>query len=464
MNLYQYLTRLLATVLIALLLGGCQATMQKIADCKAGDWIAIGHKDGYAGLMQNFNEHQVFCSAYKTGTEKTGADADYLSGWTEGNRTRWWEIGRGDGRNAQPVSGVEAHSAKNPKQQAPVNRLAYQAGWLVGNTEHWQEVGQRAGSAGMALAQKETSRTEAAALQIRFDEASYTSGWQIGNRIFWQTAGFQDAHNGIPDSQLLVRAASAKAANVLVQEEAYQTAWNTEIVNYWRNLGTLDAVSGRDFAMRSKEAQQKGLKVFEAEYRENWEERLASYWTQVGNEDGFGKPFQLEARMARAARDQVFVIARTRELYTQAWTVQNTRYCNVDDAFARGRRNERMAIEVCQIPLQGQLRRAYLSGQDYEVAAAKQGRAVAEINEYTRKVNDTRRKLEHVEHEIRSNIENKNRVVNAETIRDDKHHEQERHEFHEQLEHYQHDLEEARRWEEQYKQQMLKLKRDIYLN
>jgi hypothetical protein len=261
-----------------------------------------------------------------------------------------------------------------------------------------------------------------------------------------------------------MRAATARGAGVLVREQAYLTAWNEEIVNYWKSLGALDAISGKDFPIRQVEAKQKGLKVFEAEYRQNWNARLETYWAKVGNDDGLGHPFQLEARIASAAQDQVFVIARTRELYTQAWNLQNARYCNVDDAFAHGRHKESMAIEVCKDSLQGQLRRAYLSGHDYEEIAAKHDRVLTEMREYSRKMDDARHDLERIDREIRNQIENKQQVVNDEWTKKEERLEQDRRVLSEKLERIEHQLGEARLWEDRYKQQMLKLKRDIYLD
>lgn len=459
----QHVKRWLFIVLMALLFTGCQTSMNKVADCKAGDWVGIGHRDGYAGLMQNFKERQVFCSAYQHGASKVDSAADYVTGWTQGNWDLWSEAGRSDGRHALPESQVETHVANLNKHHAPVNRPAYAAGWLMGNAEYWQDFGQQAGSAGKPLAAKETSRAEAATLNIRFDEVAYERGWKTGNTLYWQKMGFEDAHNGIPDSQLRTRTTTANVMGVLVQAEVYLAAWNAEIPNYWKKLGEVDAVSGKNFEMRSQEAKQKGLKIYEAEYRQSWEARLVLYWTQVGNDDGYGHPFQLEERMARATRDQVFVIARTRELYTNAWEVQNTRYCNVDEAFARGRRREFMAFEVCKPNVQGQVKRAYLSGQDYEMTAAKHSRAHAEVDEHARRVRDVRAKLEQINRDIRSHREDKKRVVNAETRREDKQHEDERHQLEEQLERAERQLAEARRREEMLEQQMLKLKRDIYL-
>lgn len=459
----QYLKRLMMISVLALLLTACQATMQKIADCKAGDWNAIGYKDGYAGVLQNFDEHRAFCGRHTDASQPADAAAIYQAAWAKGDWAAWSEKGQADGRAFLPLSQVDAHIAKLPKDHAPANRPAYESGWLIGNTAYWQAVGQSAGSAGEVLAQKASRQADAAARQIRFDDAAYDSGWQVGNRLYWQNVGFSDAHNGIPDSNLTKRTAAAKTAGLLVQADAYRAAWDAEIPNYWRNLGTQDAVSGTDFSMRRAEAKRSGLKIFEAEYQQSWETRLAAYWTQAGNEDGFGHPFLLEDRIAHAAQNRVFVIARTRELYTNAWELQNTRYCNVDDAFARGRRNERMAIEVCKPNVQGQIKRAYLSGQDYENTAAKRAHVHAEVDAHARRVRDTRARLDHVNHDIRSHLADKRRVMNAETLREDRQHENERHLLEEQLDHAERQLAEARRREDMLEQQMLKLQRDIYL-
>ncbi|MDD4958026.1 MAG: DUF2799 domain-containing protein [Gallionella sp.] len=458
----QYLKQWILTAIMALLLTACQSTMQKIADCKAGDWNAIGYKDGYAGTLQNFEEHRTFCSRHTDASQPADAAAIYQVAWAKGDWAAWAEKGQVDGRSFLPLTQVESYGAKIPKDHAPVNRPAYESGWLVGNAAYWQDVGRVSGSVGESLAQKASRRADAAARQIRFDEAAYDSGWQVGNRLYWQNAGSQDAHNGIADSNLTTRAAAAKTAGLLVQADAYRAAWNAEIPNYWKTLGEQDAVSGKDFAMRRAEAQRSGLKIFEAEYQQSWETRLAVYWTQAGNEDGFGHPFQLEERIAHAAQNRVFVIARTRELYTNAWELQNTRYCNVDDTFARGRRNEYMAIEVCKPNVQGQMKRAYLSGQDYELTTAKHNRAHAEVDEHARRVRDARARLEHINRDIAGHLSDKKRVINAETLREDKQHENERHQLEEQLEHAEHQLGEARRREEILEQQLLKLKRDIY--
>lgn len=457
------ISRLIAPALLALLAGCQTGGMHTIAECKVGDWSAIGRKDGHAGLVQNFAERKAFCSTYVKDKDTGNIEADYQSGWAKGNWDLWAETGRTDGRNALPLTQLESHAAAIPKQRAPLNRAAYESGWQAGNSEYWQDTGYRAGASGQPLSAREASRADAAARQLRFDETAFENGWKSGNLAFWSNAGLDDASNGVPDSQFAARAANARAAGVAVQREAYQAAWDAEIPNYWKKLGNTDAVSGYDFEMRRREARQKGLKVFEAEYRQSWEARLATYWSEAGNADGYGHPFQLEARIANAARDRVFVIARTRELYTQAWEAQNARYCGAEAAFERGRHNEQMAFEVCRGDQQNLARRAYLGGQDYEALANRQKQARAEMDDHTREISELRRKLEQVESAIRANAANKQRPANEQTASQDKRLEHEHHDLEDRLEENRRELDEARRREERYSQQMQQIRRDIYL-
>jgi len=273
-----------------------------------------------------------------------------------------------------------------------------------------------------------------------------------------------DAHNGVPDSEFKQRAAAARAAGILVQDEAYHAAWNGEIINYWRNLGAADAVSGKDFGLRRKEAQQKGLKIYESDYRQAWEGRLADYWRKAGADDGYGRPFQLDERIASAPRDGVFVISRTRELYTAAWEEQNAKYCVPDLAFEQGRRNAGMVVEVCRPELRNQLKHAYLSGQDYEQASAKYNQAVADANDLSDRLRDAYRRLNRLEGEIRANLANKDRPVNDETTKQDRRREQDRRELADYIQRMERQLDEARRWADRHQVQMQRLRREIYLN
>ena len=461
------LTRLRPLILaMPLLLAGCQSTMQRIADCKVGDWTAIGHKDGEAGERANYADRKEFCDDHADGKQPAanGSEAQYIAGWAQGNWDLWSGAGQKEGaKGLQPSFDALAASESITQHKTPLNRPAYDAGWTIGNSDYWNGLGKRAGTDGQPLAaQKEAARARAAGMQLRFDEAAYVNGWQAGNRTFWQDAGFTDARNGTPDSAFRDRASAARGAGVQVQEEAYRAAWNAEIVNYWRNLGTQDAVSGKDFAMRGKEARTKGLKVFESEYRQAWEARLTDYWRQAGADDGYGKPFMLDDRIANAGRNGVFVIAATRQLYTAAWDEQNARYCVPDNAFERGRVNAGMMVDVCRAELRNQLKHAYVSGQDYEIAGAKYRQAVDDVNDISGRLNDARHRLNRLERDIRANLEAKDRVVNDDTRKQDARREQERREVYEYIQRLERQLDDARRWAERHEQQMQRLRREIY--
>ena len=450
---------------LPLLLSACQSTRERVADCKLGDWRVIGHKDGVAGIQQNFAERKEFCEGVDSAKGTADPVSSYLAGWVQGNWDFWSEKGRADGRNAMQLSQFEVRSTAPEvrKNKTPQNRPAYEAGWTIGNSEYWDSIGKRDGTAGKPQTAKEAARAAATGQGIRFDEAAYANGWQSGNRTFWQDAGFEDARNGVPDSAFKARAAAARNEGVQVQEDFYRSAWGKEIVNYWTNLGTKDAVTGKDFALRRAEAQGKGLKVFETEYRRAWENRLAEYWRQAGHDDGYGKPFQLEARIASAPANGVFVIARTRELYTAAWDAENARYCNPENAFELGRGQQPMAIDVCRGEFQGQMKHAWLSGRDYEVIAAKQAYTASHINDLDYRLRETFRRLHRLDDEIRRNLDDKNRVQNEETARQDKRRDSERRELREQIVNTERRLADLRELDEEHQREMLRLRRDIYL-
>jgi len=450
---------------LPLMLAGCQTTMQRIAACKAGDWKTIGYDDGLAGSAPDFAERKEFCDAHNEDQVKAGpaAAADYQAGWSQGNWNLWSILGEEDGSQGLPPQ-FDAKVAQPNMAKMPRNREAYDSGWAKGNSEYWRRLGLQEGTSGKPLQQKDNHRASAEASQLRFDDGAYSDGWHAGNRVFWQDAGLNDARNGIPDSELRQRAASAEAAGVLVQQDAYHAAWNAEIINYWKNLGTTDAVSGKDFNLRRKEAQQKGLKIYESDYRQAWQARLSDYWRQAGADDGYGRPFQLDERIANAAGDGVFVIPGTRDLYTAAWEEQNAKYCVPELAFEQGRRNAGMVVEVCRPELRGQLKRAYLSGQDYEQASAKYNQAAADINDLSDRLREASRRLNRLEAEIRANLANKDRPVNDDTAKQDRRREQDRRELSDAIQRMQYQLDEARRWADQQQMRMQRLRRDIYLN
>lgn len=448
---------------LLLLLAGCHSHLQRVADCKTGDWTAIGHKDGLMGEPANYAERKDFCDDHADKPSIADAAARYSAGWAQGNWDAWHALGSADGvQGTQSRFDQRANGEEIRKHKTPLNRAAYDAGWSAGNSRYWQNLGQKEGAQGKPLTQKDINRDNAAAAQLRFDDGAYTDGWRAGNRTFWSDAGNTDARNGMPDDEFRNRAAAARRAGVDVQEASYRVAWNAEIVNYWRNLGTQDATSGKEFGLRGREAKAKGLKIHEKEYREAWEARLSEYWRQTGAEDGYGHPYQLEDRMANASRAGVFVIPATRDAYTNAWRQENARYCTPDNAFERGRGNIGMAVEVCAPAAQNQLKHAYVSGQDYEIAAAKYSDAVNAANDLANRVLDARGRLGRLEREMRAARDAKDRPNNEETAKQDRRREQERRELVDYVQRLERQFDDARRWVDGHDQQMQRLRREIY--
>lgn len=448
---------------LILLLAGCQSHMQRVADCKTGDWQAIGHKDGLMGEPASYEQRKDFCDEHADKPATADAAARYNAGWAQGNWDAWFTLGGVDGQQGmQPQFDRHAAGDEIRKHKTPLNRAAYDAGWTEGNSRHWTKLGEREGTAGMPATQKEVNRGKAASDQLRFDDAAYANGWLAGNRAFWTDAGNADARNGIPDSRFRDRAAAARDAGVEVQEASYRAAWNAEIVNYWRNLGTQDAISGKEFGERGREARAKGLKVHEQEYRQAWEARLVAYWQDTGAADGYGHPYMLEQRMANAGRDGVFVIPATRDAYTNAWRKENARYCTPDNAFEFGRTNSGMAVEVCAPAAQNQLKHAYVSGQDYTIAEMKFRQAVADVNELADRMQDARNRLGRLERELRGGQDGKDRPNNEEAAKQERRREQERREVLEYIQRLDRQLFDARRWAERHELQMQQLRRGIY--
>lgn len=449
---------------LLLLLAGCSmSNEQLISACKTDDWVAIGQNDGTKGEPPSFGERKEFCDDHGNKAGAADASARYTAGWAQGNWDLWYRFGGVDGTEGK-LARFDALAASEDlrKNKTPLNRPAYDAGWAAGNSLYWENTGKRDGTEGKPSSQKELSRSRAAAAQLHFDEAAYANGWRAGNRTFWTDAGSNDASNGLPDSEFRNRAAAARSAGVDIQEESYRAAWNAEIINYWRNLGTQDATSGKEFGMRSREAKQKGLKIHEQEYRQAWEARLSTYWRDTGAADGYGQPFRLDERMANASRDGVFVIPATRDAYTNAWRQENARYCTPDNAFERGRANTGMAVEVCAPALQSQMKHAYVSGQDYEITAAKYRQAVDEANELADRVHDARNRLGRLEREIRANQDAKDRPANEETAKQDRRREQDRRDLIDYLQRMERRWDDARHWVERHEMQMQRLRREIY--
>ncbi|MCX7221293.1 MAG: hypothetical protein NTY70_20930 [Burkholderiales bacterium] len=235
-----------------------------------------------------------------------------------------------------------------------------------------------------------------------------------------------------------------------VNEAAYRSAWNLEIIEYWKRLGWEDATQGRDVNTRRADAKQRGLKFSEQEYKQSWEQRLIQYWQDAGK--------------ANARRNNVFVIAQPREVYQQAWTEQNARYCSVDNAFDFGRRNQTMAFEVCAGAQQNRVRRALASGQEYEYVLRQQSYRNDELNRLADRRHDAEHRLARLEREIQRDLEDKNRVINAESANIDRRREQEKRELREFLRRSYDEFEDLRRRNFRYERQLQQIKRDIYLN
>lgn len=459
-----YLKLVLLSAFALTTLSACQSTMLRVNDCKAGDWGMIGNKDGDQGLDQRFEERKKFCANVDEGKIKADSGALYQAGWEQGNFQYWKRLGTQDGLAAKGMSSFadQAASEVTRKNNTPLHQLAYKQGWVSGNADYWRGLGDQDGAAGRPASGENARALEGQA--IGFNRLSYLEGWQSGNQAYWTRLGYLDAHDGKPDSEFKLHALSATQAGVQVRETAYRSGWNLEIIEYWKRLGWEDAMQGRDVNTRRADARQRGLKFSEAEYKQSWEQRLLQYWQDAGKEDGYGGPNQLEQRMASARQNNVFVIAQTRDVYQRAWAEQNSRYCSVDNAFAFGRSNQRMAVEVCAGAQQQRVRRALLSGQEYEVVLRQQMYRNEELNRLADRRHDAEHRLGRIERDIKRDQDDKNRVTNADTANADRKREQEKRELREFLRHSYDEFEDLRRWNFRYEQQLQQIKRDIYLN
>jgi hypothetical protein len=447
--------------LLALPLAACQTTIRQMNDCRVGDWSVIGAKDGADGLTARFDDRRAFCAGVDGG--KIGPDAPglYQQGWVSGNERFWSQLGQADGRKGLPVSQYSSRMASDKvvNNKTPPNRPAYDQGWSGGNADYWRASGEQDGRAGHP-ASDQVARASAGQA-IGFNSTAWQQGWRDGNYAYWAAIGTQDARDGVPERELTARAGAARARGLDVREDAYLAAWNKEIVEYWRRLGWNDATDGRDVNTRRADARARGLKFAEADYQQQWQARLEAYWRDAGLADGFGKPNSVELRIATASRDNVFVIAQTRALYEQAWAVRNAEYCHVDNAFAFGRAERRLADEVCgQVQLRA--RRAWLSGRDYAGLERKLGEVRHDLDGAQERQRDHRRRLERIDADIKRDADDKNRVTTADTAKADAKRERERKELHESLKHLGERVAELRDWEYRYDQKMHQIKRDLY--
>ncbi len=453
---------LLLLAAFGLPLAGCQTTMRQVNDCKTGDWYVIGSKDGGDGLTPRFEERRQFCAGVEGSKIEAAAPGIYQQGWTSGNEQFWKQMGSTDGRKGLPVSQFNSRlgSDKVVENKTPANRSAYEFGWSFGNADYWRGVGDQDGRAGRPASDESARAASGAA--IGFNAPSWQQGWRDGNYGYWERIGYQDAHDGVPDRELKNRAQQAQSRGLQVREDAYQAAWNKEIVEYWRRLGAQDATDGRDVVMRRADARQRGLFFAEAEYQQQWEQRLLTYWRDAGRADGDGRFNSVEQRIANARRDNVFVIAQTREVYNQAWEARNAEYCRVDHAFELGRNESRMNSEVCRGRDEFRARRAWMSGRDYEDLARKLRYVKNDTTAAYERRSDLSRKLDRLEAEIKKDQNDKNRPQNAGNDKIDARREKERKELRDTLHQIGERLADLRALEFRHEQQMQQIKRDIY--
>jgi Skp family chaperone for outer membrane proteins len=392
------------------LLAACASNQEQVAACKIGNWQAIGEQDGRSGSASNFAERRKFC-------ERRG--------------------------------------------RSTPNEVAYQAGWQEGNRQYWLSKGEQDGVAGLAERQKDIQQATAIANQLPFNDSAYAQGWLRGNQGFWNMAGRSDGAAGKLPAEFALREQAAKAAGLRTDEAAYRQGWENGLVDYWAQLGQNDAVSGKQFELRKLEAQQRGLKIVEQAYRDAWKNRLLQYWQQAGEQDGWGQQNFLEQRIASAGRDGVFVISETRSLYENAWQAQHQRYCQNDNAFAMGRENKPINVGVCGNERRLILQRAYTAGQDYEAINGKYQRTLSDLKNLSQKREDNERRLRSLEDSARRELNDKNRKPGDDASR---RRDSERLEITSNLRQQDRQMEELRRWEERYSQQLRDIKRDAYAN
>lgn len=454
--------KILALVFLAhLLLTACASDPVGVDACKAENWQAIGERDGLEGLNSRFNDRKNFCSKYQSGANASAA-SEYQSGWEKGYYKFWFQLGEAAGFKGK-ISVMPSTPRQGKEDTAPVNQSAYQAGWEQGNSGFWRSQGERDGLAGLAQSQKNNQQAAAFSRSLLFNETSYLQGWMRGNQQFWYEAGRQDASEGKPDRDFTGRAQAAAARGVQVDETSYRAGWENGLGEYWSRIGSMDAVSGKNFSLRKIEADRGGLKILEQVYQQSWTQRLEQHWQEAGERDGWGYPNLLEQRIANVTRDGVFVIPGARELYLAAWQSKNLIYCSSDNAFAMGRENAPLAAEAC-----GQRRlavkRAHTAGQDYEAIHLKNQRVLSDLQTLTDKRSHVDKSLIDLESDIKRDLKKPDRKSNNETVEQDRRRETNRLDLVSQLRQHDRQIEELKRWEDRYSQQMRDLKRDAYTN
>lgn len=383
------------------LLSACQSTINLTKDCQSGDWELIGRKDGGQGLLSQFDERKSFCARVEGAKFAADSAQLYAQGWQAGNQIFWSNLGHEDGKSGKAVNqfDVRSNSELVKENKTPVNQTAYQQGWQKGNADYWYLNGEQDGQAGTSASIRESRAQQGQS--IGFNEQAFREGWASGNLKYWQNLGKTDAANGISDRELQQHSNLARAKDLAIRADAYQQAYDLELVQYWRRLAWDDAVNGVDIHGRREFARSRGLRLSETEYQANWEKRLQAYWQDVGAKDGYGHPDRLDERMANAVRDKVFVIAQTRDLYSQAWRRENQRYCTIDNAFEWGKNSSYMAVSVCDIALQYRLRQALQAGADYEQATRRLREVQRERHSVQKRIDELRGKVSRLEQEIK---------------------------------------------------------------
>ena len=460
-NQIQKIASVLLFTACALLLSACAGTMREIRDCKQGDWLVIGQKDGEAGLVAKFEDRRDFCAHYDEGKIKSESATQYQTGWVAGNYQFWNRIGVADGRAPRPQSfyAQQISAEKIIKNKTPLNSAAYDAGWKTGNADYWYGIGDQDGSAAKnADTEKERAQSSG---EISFNVDAYRLGWSRGNEAYWTRLGFEDARNGVSDKQFFEHQKRAQQTKLFVRENAYRQAWEQEIVEYWKRLAWADATSGWDVYMRRIDAKKRKLKFSEAEYQAMWEKRLQQYWTDAGHDDGFGQPNRFEERNANARNDKLFVLARSKDDYMQAWYAENARYCSPQNAFEFGRRSAYFALNVCNPTVQARAQHGYVSGERYESVMREKNRVERDLSSTIDRRNDTDDRLRRLEKEIKRDQDNKDRPRNDETAKIDKKREQDRAELSRYIRDLNRKIDDLEMWRHRHLEQLERIMRSL---
>lgn len=443
------------------MLGACQGTMRQISDCKQGDWSAIGVKDGEKALVSDYDARRKFCSYVDSDKIKSESQMQYQLGWEKGNFQFWKLLGVADGRMPQPQSyfSVQLQAKKIIENKTPPNQSAYAEGWRSGNADYWRSLGDLDGAAAKPASAEQQRLSNAG--QIEFNSAAYQEGWRNGNQAYWTRLGFLDAQAGVSDSQFASHVQAARQQGVLVREDAYRAAWDLEIVEYWKKIAWADATNGWDVYMRRIDAKKRALKFIESEYLAMWEARLQQYWRDAGKDDGYGKPNQWQQRFANARNDKVFVAAQSKEEYERAWMAENRRYCSPENAFQFGRQAHYFALEVCQPEQQSRARHAFDSGEKYTQVLAQRNRVEHDLRHTMERRNDATIRFKRLEHELRKDQGNKERVITKDTESNDRRRERELAELRRIIVEINHAYQDLEHWRYLYNEQLETLERGI---